>query len=70
MTALTVFFKNLELLLEDEDVVKQITVSELKTNIENWMMNRYQLDIHFNPTNAINQLQNLGLLKLRHIGRN
>jgi len=59
-----------ELLLEDEDVVKQITVSELKTNIENWMMNRYQLDIHFNPTNAINQLQNLGLLKLRHIGDN
>ena len=39
-----------------------VTVSELKQCVEEWMSNKFQVTLNYDPTEAIKQLENFGLL--------
>ena len=39
-----------------------MTVSELKQSVEEWMSNKFQVTLNYDPTEAIKQLENFGLL--------
>ena len=56
---------------ETDDIpTTAITVKELQTTVQNWMKNRHNVELHFNPLFAIDELSKMGLLKVKHLGKN
>ena len=47
-----------------------ITVKELQANVQDWMKNRHNVELHFNPLFAIDELREMGLLTVKHLGKN
>jgi len=45
-----------------------VSVRELNDSIEHWMRERYDVTIHFDGRNALQQLEQLGLLKSQKLG--
>ena len=46
-----------------------ISVRELNDSIEHWMRERYDVNIRFDGRNALQQLEQLGLLKSQKLGQ-
>lgn len=47
----------------DEEYTDGITSEELKSQIEGWMENKFGLDIEYDPTDSVNFLEDIGILK-------
>ncbi|XP_078365388.1 transmembrane protein 143-like isoform X2 [Oculina patagonica] len=45
-----------------------MTVSELKQHVEDWMNSKFQVTLKYDPSEAIKQLENLGLLTMKQKG--
>lgn len=45
-----------------------MTVSELKQHVEDWMSTKFQVTLKYDPTEAIKQLENFGLLVTKQRG--
>ena len=45
-----------------------MTVSELKQRVEDWMSTKFQVTLNYDPTEAIKQLENFGLLVTKQKG--
>ena len=45
-----------------------MTVSELKHHVEDWMNNKFHVTLKYDPSEAIKQLENLGLLITKQKG--
>lgn len=45
-----------------------MTVSELKQHVEDWMNTKHPVTLKYDPSEAIKQLENLGLLVTKQKG--
>jgi len=45
-----------------------MTVSELKQHVEDWMSTKFQVTLKYDPTEAVKQLENVGLLVTKQRG--
>ena len=45
-----------------------MTVSELKQHVEDWMSTKFQVTLKYDPTEAIKQLENFGLVVTKQKG--